>query len=948
MVTVKTATFRHGNTSFSITGPLRFCDGPNPSALADDVAGTVLVADYDAYGNSFAWARACQSRGCIGVVMLTRVNPTITSLDAWVETDRAASRNEQISAVPLVIIDGNDALTSMEDVRRLAGPVIATMDSSDIMDGTSASVAFGSAGVTAAFVVAWLVNVVNMAAAVYKFAAFAIDREGNLRAIPPYPCIVFSTALVSSTLRMLWFADAAFYSLQSFSRVFYRILITLFIPIGFAGTAAIGMAMHDHLKQGKTVSMQHKVTVYSLLSVLGIVFTVDIVGTFVAAVTWHEYFDVTYLSSFYFLMNFPVSVLFIKYGIAVSNALLKNDNISTVERARSLQFARRVIVSGVVGVVLLLSQVLFIAMSLNSVSHYLVLYTLAVTLGAIQCYTFILAFRPRSSIFDTLAHAYLPSALLSSLPRTTSDENSKDLPKTARATAMMAEPQAINNAIMHDIADRSAAYHLAFLLKSPGELRAMALLLGAFALLLLGMCHGKLLVTYDVGNTSIMVTVKTATFRHGNTSFSVSGPLRFCDGPNPSALADDVAGTVLVADYDAYGNAFAWARACQSRGCIGVVMLTRVNPTITSLEAWVETDRAASRNEQISAVPLVIIDGNDALTSMDNVRRLAGRVIATLDSSDIMDGTSASVAFGSAGVTAAFVVAWLVNVVNMAAAVYKFAAFAIDREGNLRAIPAYPCIVFSTALVSSTLRMLWFANAAFYSSQSFSKVFYRILITLFIPIGFAGTAAIGMAMHDHLNQGKTVSMQHKVTVYSLLSVLGIVFTVDIVGTFATAVAWHEYFDVTYLSSFYFLMNFPVSVLFIKYGIAVSNALLKNDNISTVERARSLQFARRVTISGVVGIVVLLSQVLFIAMSLNSVSHYLALYTLAVTLGAIQCYTFILAFRPRSSIFDTLAQAYLPSALLSSLPRTTSDEKSKNLPRTARATVAESGAINSAM
>ncbi|CEO99103.1 hypothetical protein PBRA_007217 [Plasmodiophora brassicae] len=379
------------------------------------------------------------------MVMLTRVNPTITSLDAWAVTDRAASRNEQISAVPLVIIDGNDALTSMEDVRRLAGPVIATMDSSDIMDGTSASVAFGSAGVTAAFVVAWLVNVVNMAAAVYKFAAFAIDREGNLRAIPPYPCIVFSTGLVSSTLRMLWFADAAFYSLQSFSQVFHRILLTLFIPIGFAGTAAIGMAMHNHLNQGKTVSMQHKVTVYSLLSVLGIVFTVDIVGTFAAAVTWHEYFDVTYLALFYFLMNIPVSVLFIKYGIAVSNALLKNDKISTVERARSLQFARRVIVSGVVGIGVLLSQVLFIVMSLNSVSHYLVLYTLAVTLDAIQGYTFILAFRPRSSIFDTLAQAYLPSALLSSMPRATNDEKSKNFPTYARS--MVAKPRAINNAL---------------------------------------------------------------------------------------------------------------------------------------------------------------------------------------------------------------------------------------------------------------------------------------------------------------------------------------------------------------------------------------------------------------------------------------------------------------------------------------------------------------------
>lgn len=125
---------------------------------------------------------------------------------------------------------------------------------------------------------------------------FIADRDGNLRAVPLYPSIVFTTGLVSSIFRMLWFADAAFYNLQSFSKVFYRVLITVFIPIGFAGTAAIGMAMHDHLKQGKAVSVRHKAAVYSLLSVLGIVFTVDIVGTFLAALKWHEYFNVTYIS----------------------------------------------------------------------------------------------------------------------------------------------------------------------------------------------------------------------------------------------------------------------------------------------------------------------------------------------------------------------------------------------------------------------------------------------------------------------------------------------------------------------------------------------------------------------------------------------------------------------------------------------------------------------------
>lgn len=151
-------------------------------------------------------------------------------------------------------------------------------------------------------------------------------------------------------------------------------------------------------------------------------------------------------------MNTPVSILFIKYGAAVSRALLNNDKISTVERARSLQFARRVTISGVVGVVLLLTQIMFISMSTNSVSHYVMLYTLSVSMGAIQCFTFLIAYRPRSSIFDTLAETYLPSGLISSIPRTTSDDKSKDAAqpaaeRTVTATAIVTGPHMANNAL---------------------------------------------------------------------------------------------------------------------------------------------------------------------------------------------------------------------------------------------------------------------------------------------------------------------------------------------------------------------------------------------------------------------------------------------------------------------------------------------------------------------
>ncbi|CEO95896.1 unnamed protein product (mitochondrion) [Plasmodiophora brassicae] len=215
---------------------------------------------------------------------------------------------------------------------------------------------------------------------------------------------------------MLFFADAAFSQLQGFSKPVYRILITGFVPISYAATVAIGMAMHDHLMQGKTVSTRHKVAVYSLLTALGIVFAIDLAGTFAAALTWHEYLNLTYISVFYLVVNVPVTILFIKYGRAVSKALLK---ISAGERKRSLQFARRVTVSGVINIFVLLFQVIFIFMSTVSVSNYLMLYTLIVTVGALECFTFVMAFRPRSSIFDKFAHMYLPSGLASWMPTST-------------------------------------------------------------------------------------------------------------------------------------------------------------------------------------------------------------------------------------------------------------------------------------------------------------------------------------------------------------------------------------------------------------------------------------------------------------------------------------------------------------------------------------------------
>lgn len=125
------------------------------------------------------------------------------------------------------------------------------------------------------------------------------------------------------------------------------------------------------------------------------------------------------------------------------------------------------------------------------------------------------------------------------------------------------------------------------------------------------------------------------------------------------------------------------------------------------------------------------------------------------------------------------------------------------------------------------------------------------------------------------------------------------------------------------------MNIPASILFIKYGTAVSNALLTNDKISIVERARSLQFARRVATSGAMGIAVLLTQILFTALNAVNVGYYFMLYTLTVTMGAVQCFTFISAFRPRSSIFDMLARSYMPSSLVPFASRSASPERNKD-------------------
>ncbi|CEO99105.1 unnamed protein product (mitochondrion) [Plasmodiophora brassicae] len=436
--------------------------------------------------------------------------------------------------------------------------------------------------------------------------------------------------------------------------------------------------------------------------------------------------------------------------------------------------------------------------------------------------------------------------------------------------------------------------------------------LGVLALLCLKLSTAKLIATYPASNASTAITMKTATFRHANTSFSVAGRLRFVDGSDPSDLGKEIAGTIIVVDFGAYENAFAWGRACRSQACVGVVMVTRIDPTVSSLEAWVQADRAVRPSEQISPTPIVILDGKEALASIDEVRRQSEPVYATMDSSDIVEGTSMSVVYAGPGATVAFGIAWFVNVVNVITTAYKVAAFAIDSEGKLRPVPLYPSTVFVTVLVASTIRLLFFGNAAFSQLQGLSKPVYRIAITAFIPVTFTATAAIGMAMHDHVMQLKQVSTRHKVAVYSLLTALGLVFAIDLAGTFAAALTWHEYLNLTYISVFYFGINVPASILFIKYGTAVSKALLKNDKVSASERSRSLQFGRRVAISGVIGLFVLLTQFIFIPMSTISVSYYLMLYTLSATLGALQCFTFVMAFRPRPSLLHSLARIYPPT------------------------------------
>lgn len=206
---------------------------------------------------------------------------------------------------------------------------------------------------------------------------------------------------------------------------------------------------------------------------------------------------------------------------------------------------------------------------------------------------------------------------------------------------------------------------------------AMVMSLSICLLVCLWVSEGRLLATYGTQNTSRTATMRTATYRHGNTSFSIVGPLHFVDGSDPSALGTEIAGKIIVADGDAYGNSFAWARACQSHECVGVVMVTTVMGAVASLEAWLETDRTGYSSTERSPIPVATLDGTDALVSMDDVRGRPGPVIAMLDSCDIVDGTSASLLFAAPGATAAFVIAWLVNIVNMVAAIYKLLAFAI-------------------------------------------------------------------------------------------------------------------------------------------------------------------------------------------------------------------------------------------------------------------------------
>ncbi|SPR01798.1 unnamed protein product (mitochondrion) [Plasmodiophora brassicae] len=340
---------------------------------------------------------------------------------------------------------------------------------------------------------------------------------------------------------------------------------------------------------------------------------------------------------------------------------------------------------------------------------------------------------------------------------------------------------------------------------------------------------------------------------------------------------------------------------CAAAGCAGLLQCMTPHETSAEVHVWAWVYRSAK--VPFSTVPTAFV-----------VSRTACQLLYELPQSDIRVSFSSSEfanpmesAVTSVPALLCFYASTMLNIVSIVMSIYKLLSFMMDSNWNLRPIPRWPLLVMSNQVIASAMRVIFAGNTAFARVQGIPYSVYRLTVTGYLPFHLASTMFVGLAMHETLYKGSTLSNRHRWTLAVFMWILGAIFALDFASTLYASISLLVLFDTMLISAIYLVLNVVCSIFFIRYGTTVARSLLANQTISEGERHRRIHFAKRVAISGVIGIIVLICQLLFQFLHTASPLAYVVTYTLATVAATCQGILFQLAFRARNSIFNRSTQ-----------------------------------------
>ncbi|XXQ38044.1 Intimal thickness related receptor IRP domain-containing protein [Plasmodiophora brassicae] len=359
-----------------------------PNATAVLINAMAYAKDYE------SWATLCESTpGCSAVVIhnhLSSFSPL--SFESW--TSRGSSSDGVFSTVPFM-----ETATNLCDVIPSTTSTVV-LQSGDVNEARVLYQSWTSRLIHSAICLA---NVIVIISAGSKLAGFY--RAGT--SIPVAVVFVTVPEIIASSMRFVYLANVAWYDAQGLPVRPVRYLVVGWISFTFTGMATMGFTLHGHLLQGAEWSRQRRITVTALRMLLIAFLLLDQATLIYLTVTLKVAITSGLNAAIYTLATVPLSLGFIKYGSAIATTLLRNESVLRIgpksDRLRRRHFARRVVMSGICGIVTVASMVFYQFIYTRSLSAYV--YALA--LGT-ACYTasgflHVTAFQVRRSTHNSSA-----------------------------------------------------------------------------------------------------------------------------------------------------------------------------------------------------------------------------------------------------------------------------------------------------------------------------------------------------------------------------------------------------------------------------------------------------------------------------------------------------------------------------------------------------------------